>query len=125
MIKVEVMLSNSAEEDIIGIKEALAALLEAWDDVRGFDVRSYYPEQLKLAKELNARKRLTFAGAIEMLTEAEYDLQELRAICAAAVEITKIREDEDNEQEGRTAGAGLQKVQIPGADCTDAMPERA
>ena len=47
-LKITAKLLNSAEKDIIGIKEVLASAIEKWADVISIDVTASEPLQLTL-----------------------------------------------------------------------------
>lgn len=78
---------NTAEADMIGIKDALAAVVEKWSDLISIDVRSSAPLQLTLD---GIRPKLTAAAAMEEIKKHNLTLEEMRNMIQAVIELNKI-----------------------------------
>ncbi len=85
-LKITVQLLDSAEKDIIGIKEALAYMFEKWADVIKFEIKASEPLQLTLGE---IRQTITKARALQELKAKNLTLPEMQNIVAALAELSK------------------------------------
>lgn len=87
-LKITVQLLDSAEKDIIGIKEALAYMFEKkeWADVIKFEIKTSEPLQLTLGE---IRQTITKARALQELKAKNLTLPEMQNIVAALAELSK------------------------------------
>lgn len=86
----KIQLCNGAEEDIIGIKDALASVVEGWKDNISFDIRTNVPSQLELDGKGGIRQSVTVAAAREALEARNLTQEELKNIAQALVEVSNI-----------------------------------
>ena len=96
-LKITAQMLDSAESDIIGIKEAISNLIENWADVIEIDVRSSTPSQLSLAKKPEFRQEITVKKALEEIEKASLTVEEMQNIITAIIEINKIEGTESND----------------------------
>lgn len=89
-LKITARLLNSAEKDIIGIKEVLASAIEKWADVIHIDVTASAPMQLTLEEKATVRPKVTMQSALSELEKHNLSIEEMQNIAAALVELTKI-----------------------------------
>ena len=83
-------LLDSAEPDIIGIKEALASVVEEWIDCISIDVRASAPLQLTFEDKPEIRQKVTVAAVVEELKKRNLTIEEYRNIEEALIELTRI-----------------------------------
>lgn len=89
-LKITAKLLNSAEKDIIGIKEVLASTIEKWADVISIDVTTSEPLQLTLEDKPQIRPKVTMQTALSEITKQNLTLEEMQNIVSALIELTKI-----------------------------------
>lgn len=88
-LKITVQLLGSAEKDIIGIKEAIAYLLEKWADVIKFEIKTSEPLQLTMGDKSQIRQKITKAFALQELKAKNLTLDEMQNIVAALAELSQ------------------------------------
>lgn len=83
---IKVRVAQSAEKEVIGLKEALANEIERWGttDIEGIDVR-----QVEIS-ESNEISYLTTADFVDEFKRRNLSDKELRNISAAVIEVMKI-----------------------------------
>ena len=97
-LKITAQMLDSAESDIIGIKEALSNLIEKWADVVHIDVKPSPPLQLKIIENKTAvREKLTVSKVLEEIEKASLTVEEMQNIISAIIEINKIEGTESND----------------------------
>lgn len=89
-LKITAKLLNSAEKEIIGIKEVLASTIEKWADVIHIDVTASEPLQLTLEDKVKIRPKVTMQLALAELIKLDLTLEEMQNVAAALIELTKI-----------------------------------
>ena len=86
---------NSAEPDIIGIKEALATVTEKWVDLISIDVKSSAPLQLTFEDKPEIRQKVTVAAALEYFEKNKLTAEEGQNIIQALIERNKIASESE------------------------------
>ena len=94
-LKITAQMLDSAEPDIIGIKEAISNLIENWADVIEIDVRSSTPSQLSLVKKPEFRQEITVKKALEEIKKHSLTVKEMQNITQAFIEFTKLEVREE------------------------------
>lgn len=94
-LKITVQLLNSAEKDVIGIKEAISYLLEKWADVIRFEIKASEPLQLTLGDKPEIRQKVTKALALQELKDKNLTLTEIQNITSALIDLSLNAEDEE------------------------------
>ncbi len=93
-LTITAQLRDSAEPEIIGIKESLYAEIEKlsadWLDVCRIDVKTAEPKQITM-NDLEQRKEITVEAAIEEAKTRKLTAQEMQNFIKAFIELTKIR----------------------------------
>lgn len=89
-LKITAQLLSSAENDIIGIKEAIIYLVEQWSDVVKVEVKTSEPLQLTLGNKPEIRQTVTVAAAMQAIKAHNLTLEEMQNVVAALVELTKL-----------------------------------
>lgn len=83
-------LLNSAESDIIGIKEALATTIEPWTDCISIDVKSSAPLQMTFEDKPRIREKITVGAVIDYLNKNNLTVEEQQNVIQAFIEHNKI-----------------------------------
>lgn len=83
-------LLNSAESDIIGIKEALATTIEPWVDCISIDVKSSAPQQMTFEDKPRIREKITVGAVIDYLNKNNLTVEEQQNVIQAFIEHNKI-----------------------------------
>lgn len=84
-------LLDSAGEDIIGIKEALASTVEHWVDCIGIDVKPSAPLQMTFEDKPRIREKITVGAVIDYLNKNNLTVEEQQNVIRALIEHNKIK----------------------------------
>ncbi len=88
-------LLNSAESDMIGIKEALATVTEKWADLISIEVKSSAPLQMTFDDKPKIRQTVTVAAALEYFKKNKLTAEEGQNIIQALIEHNKITSESE------------------------------
>lgn len=88
-------LLDSAESEVIGIKEALAAVVEPWADCISIDVKTSAPLQMTFEDKPQIRQTVTAAAALEYFKKNKLTVDEGQNIIQALIEYNKIASESE------------------------------
>lgn len=88
-VTAKIQLLDTAESEVIGIKEVLASAVEPWSDRISFEIQTSVPSQLDFGNNGEIRPTVTAAAVIEELKRRNLTLKEIQNIVQACVEFTK------------------------------------
>ncbi|MBR2867848.1 MAG: hypothetical protein IKB88_02120 [Clostridia bacterium] len=92
-------LLDSAEPDIIGIKEALATVIEKWTDCISIYVKSSAPLQMTFEDKPQIREKITVGAAIDYLNKNKLTIEEQQNIIQAIIKNNKIEATAEGSKE--------------------------
>ena len=88
-------LLDSAEPDIIGIKEALATVIEKWTDCISSDVKLSAPMQMTFEDKPKIREKITVGAVMDYLNNNNLTVEEQQNIIQAIIERNKIESESE------------------------------
>ena len=91
-LNIKAKLLDKAEQEMIGIKDAIAYVVEKWLISIEFHIDDSQPLQLTLTDKPKIRQSVTVAAAIQAIKEHNLTLEEMQNVAAALVELTKLED---------------------------------
>jgi len=91
-LNIKAKLLDKAGQEMIGIKDAIAYVVEKWLVSIEFSIDDSEPLQLSLTDKPEIRQTVTVAAAMQAIKAHNLTLEEMQNVAAALVELTKLEE---------------------------------
>ncbi len=95
-LNIKAKLLDKAGQEMIGIKDAIAYVVEKWLVSIEFSIDDSEPLQLSLTDKPKIRQTVTVAAAKQALQSKNLTIEEYQNIIEAIIDLTKIAEGEAN-----------------------------
>ena len=89
-LNIKAKLLDKAGQEMIGIKDAIAYVVEKWLVSIEFSIDDSEPLQLSLTYKPKIRQTVTVAAAMQAIKAHNLTLEEMQNVAAALVELTKL-----------------------------------
>lgn len=93
-LNIKAQLLSGAEAEMIGIKDAIAYIVEPWAVKLDFKIDNSAPLQLTMTDKPQIRQTVTVAAAKQALQSENLTIEEYQNIIEAIIDLTKIAEGE-------------------------------